>query len=403
MSRTRNPPEPTPACASRGRATIAAVARTGLPRIGLLAGALGASLTLCPWAHAQHEGLSVAWVAPAECPTAAQIRRQIDRLLGCPVDDLLRQPLRMRANVERVEGSGWHLALQIEPKSRGGTREVIGATCTEVAQAAAIIVAMAIDPDRPLSNAAQDGSAFGATSAEAASVQVGNAGAGREGGGSDGAGSERAVSVAAFEPVELQNESPAGPVPRRHQATMAAPIPATPPPVRPRSPVEISVAVRALGTITTGILPSTAGGGVLQGGAVLDRTALMLEAGFLGHQRTWNGPVGGVFTWTTAGLLGCYRFVDRPVWVGPCGALALDWVHAEGLGVSTPRTPDRVVFQWGGGIDAGYRLSPRWSIVAQGLLLAPLQRPRFEVAGHGVIHCPDDHGERLRAGIQLQL
>jgi hypothetical protein len=42
------------------------------------------------------------------------------------------------------------LALRIEPESRGGQRELSGTSCNELVRAAAIIVALSIDPQLQL-------------------------------------------------------------------------------------------------------------------------------------------------------------------------------------------------------------------------------------------------------------
>lgn len=241
---------------------------------------------------------------------------------------------------------------------------MVGASCAEVAQAAAIIVAMAIDPNRSLSSTAADAARSDETESK---------------------------SAPAAPPVSEQNHT-------------AARVPETQPPPQPSGPSSaISLLFRGVGGITVGSLPRPALGGFLLGGVQLDRTTLLLQAGLVGHQRSWRGSVGGAFTLTTAGVLGCHDIVDQRIWIGPCGTVELDWFHAEGLGVSLRRSPDRVVVYWGGGIDSGIHLTPRWAVVIQGLLLAPLQRPSFQVDGQGVVYRPDDRAERLSAAIQLKL
>lgn len=98
-----------------------------------------ATCLLATSARAQ-SALTLDWDAPAECPKAAWVEASVRRLLSTPPSD----PLQVRA-VVRPDGSEWVVDLRFEGAARG-TRRLRAASCESVARAAALIVALALDP-----------------------------------------------------------------------------------------------------------------------------------------------------------------------------------------------------------------------------------------------------------------
>jgi len=88
--------------------------------------------------------LDLGWRGPAECPDIGQAHASIEQLLAGhePPEDR-----RVRADVvlERTAGT-FRARVHIDDGTTTGERELEAATCEEVAEAAALIVAMAIDP-----------------------------------------------------------------------------------------------------------------------------------------------------------------------------------------------------------------------------------------------------------------
>ncbi|MCB9611040.1 MAG: hypothetical protein H6721_02265 [Sandaracinus sp.] len=81
------------------------------------------------------------WSAPEECPSEAVLRGEVERLLGGPLGD---DTPDVRARVSR-RGESWRLRLRVGTE---GERRLEARTCTLLAEATALIVALAIDPVR---------------------------------------------------------------------------------------------------------------------------------------------------------------------------------------------------------------------------------------------------------------
>jgi hypothetical protein len=88
--------------------------------------------------------VDLGWHAPSECPDEAAARAAIDELLEgrTPPGDR-----RVVADVAiEPGGRGWRARVRIDDGTSVGERELEAASCDEVGEAAALIVAMAVDP-----------------------------------------------------------------------------------------------------------------------------------------------------------------------------------------------------------------------------------------------------------------
>lgn len=88
------------------------------------------------------------WNAPAECPTAATVRAEIERHLGRSLDDLSLASWSVAGTITRDAEGGWSLALAIETPD-GRTERTLHDphACEAVSEAAALLVALALDPE----------------------------------------------------------------------------------------------------------------------------------------------------------------------------------------------------------------------------------------------------------------
>jgi hypothetical protein len=86
----------------------------------------------------------VTWEAPAACPEASAVERQIDELLRGSTAS--RSPLRAEGRVE-PDGGGWRLQVVLRDDPRGlvERRELEAAECASLAHAFALIVAVRVD------------------------------------------------------------------------------------------------------------------------------------------------------------------------------------------------------------------------------------------------------------------
>ena len=86
------------------------------------------------------ERLALRWTAPEGCPDAASVERAVSRLVGESAQ--ADQPLEVVATVS-AQGDEWEVVLELAGTSR---RVLRGRTCAAVADAAALIIALIIDP-----------------------------------------------------------------------------------------------------------------------------------------------------------------------------------------------------------------------------------------------------------------
>lgn len=103
---------------------------------------------LCPMgarAEESRQRLTVEWRAPTPCPTAAELERAIGGHLGHSLHTTGQQPLAVTADV--VEAGG-HYRVRLRFESRSGVEErsLEHPDCSKLLDAAALLVALAIDP-----------------------------------------------------------------------------------------------------------------------------------------------------------------------------------------------------------------------------------------------------------------
>ena len=90
-------------------------------------------------------GLVLRWRAPQGCPSEGEVTAAVTRLLGRPVA----APSPRRVAVARIRQTrrGWSLRITVSTGATRRHRALAGDTCAEVSEAAALVLALAIDPD----------------------------------------------------------------------------------------------------------------------------------------------------------------------------------------------------------------------------------------------------------------
>jgi hypothetical protein len=90
------------------------------------------------------KGVDLVWIAPPECPDEASAKRAIEGYLGHrPLDAF--KPLTVQVEITSVANGRFRGALAFGGES-GGDRRFEGGTCERVSEAAALIVALTLDP-----------------------------------------------------------------------------------------------------------------------------------------------------------------------------------------------------------------------------------------------------------------
>jgi hypothetical protein len=89
---------------------------------------------------------TLSWVAPATCPDAASVSREMEDLLGQALQTPRPQAIALEARVDAV-GSGRYRARIVAHTAEGRSERVLEHDdCAELAEASALVMALAIDP-----------------------------------------------------------------------------------------------------------------------------------------------------------------------------------------------------------------------------------------------------------------
>jgi hypothetical protein len=115
---------------------------------GIVAGGLGMAFWAgAPGALAQDAPpVALEWKAPGGCPTKQQILAGVERILGGRGSGT-RQAVSARAVVSKVGADRWTVVLTTRTDAATGERTVGGDSCKAVGDAAALVLALAVNPE----------------------------------------------------------------------------------------------------------------------------------------------------------------------------------------------------------------------------------------------------------------
>jgi len=119
--------------------------RAASARSACLAAALF-SFLLAGRARAAEPELALTWQAPAGCPAAADVEAQFARLIGGPSRLPSGKHIDATAVVRTQAADKWTLDLSTTLDGAPGRRALAGDSCASVSSAAALILALTIDP-----------------------------------------------------------------------------------------------------------------------------------------------------------------------------------------------------------------------------------------------------------------
>lgn len=281
--------------------------------------------------------VDLAWSAPATCPARAEMEERIARIVGASPDARAHEVMTASV-VITSEGAGFRADVKVG--AGASTRSVAGATCNEVADAVALIIALAIDP-RSL---------------------------------------DREAPTPAS-PVTTPKEVPAALVPRRRV-----------------------VHAGAAAMIDAQTLPATTLGAEIFAGWSPPHLSLEANAAISASARGTidaQPAKGADFTLVHAGVRACYAIFDARFDVGPCASGGVDWIIASGFGAQAPADGTGRVFVGGLGARVTFEATAWLSLRLVAEALAPSARPRFEIDNAGDVYRTS--GSLFRASLGLAL
>jgi hypothetical protein len=277
-----------------------------------------------PSAFAQGNAVRLDWVAPANCPKGESIVAQTDRMLrGSPA---LEHPIEAHARVRR-DGDAWHLRLETTTSEGRGRRDLTAASCAELADTTAIILALMVDP-----NAAVP---------------------------------ERSERRAKAPPDDASSSQP--------------------------SSSRLSPTIAAAFRLDAGTMPSIALGIGIAAGASYGPLRLDAGASYwpsrdiLRSERPFWGATLDLWAFD---VRGCFRFLDSRTSLSGCIGAEIDRMGARGFGGPTAGSAWAAWFAPSTGALVTFRILKGFSIEAAADVVVPTARPRFVIAGLGELHEP---------------
>lgn len=318
-----------------------------------------AGALLVPWsAHANASTFDVAWQAPAACPTREDVLARTTRLLGHEPGATLERPLAVDALVELLPEDIWRLQLMLGDQSP--TRTVTASSCDELGDAAALLIALSIDPTL---DPAATVPAAPATTPEPAAPP------------------ERLPA-----PVELAAPAPE-PVAKQPSRSEAAPW---------------QLRLGAGLALWTGRLPGLAPGPQAHVSLARARASLSLDVGFFPPQHAGiaGSEAGGELWLASVGPKLGYGFTVGAASLTPRLGAELQLVRGSGSGVENPSSAQAVLVGVEAGTRVGLQLAKSWQGYADGAVSALIWRPRFVLEGVGQVHQPERLGLRFGLGAE---
>jgi len=291
--------------------------------------------------------------ATGACATREELVDEVDGLLGRPVAQV--EGLDFEVEIHQVVSKRWALQLTSTSRPDGArrSREITGATCSEMAEAAAVAIAMSVRELAAPPSAGDKGDAVAAK---------------RDG----------------------SSVLPAHPPDR----PAAVPEPPSSPAARPR---RMAVGVDALADAAT--LPGL-GGGLGVGAAFgWSRLLLLVEAElFPAREKVLPDGSGGSFRLVAATGLACFATPTHAADLLLCAGAEAGLMQAEGTGVGNPRL--RSVAWEAARVEVGgaRRVTEEISLFLRGGVALPWSRPTFRLNDTVEVFQPGSVAARLTLG-----
>jgi len=315
-----------------------------------------AAVSLASSVTATSSATELEWTAPAPCPVQQTVEEMLSERVGQDyrsVGDFHFQARVIRVGVER-----WQLELRFEqPAAAAGRdeRKIEGATCSSVAEAGVVVMALALEHEK--------GAAEPASTAVAAPPATSE------------------VKARAPEPTEPDRP----------------PQPA-PPSADRKQTIELGVAALAL--VDSGALPEVAFGAEFGGQLRISR--LLARAAAFGFPRVRHDLEegrGGEFQLFGGALAGCYLVRELPLAALGCAGFELGALLGEGYGMEVPKQETSLWLGPTFDVGASARLTAGVALTLRLGLVVPLHRQSFVLDANETVHEPDV--VTLRGGVGL--
>lgn len=265
------------------------------------------------------------WQAPVGCPGETQVVEQVLSLAG-PSPTTSRHRLEATGNINAAGGQWW-LALRTQLDGVEGERTLNAASCDALTQAAALTMALMLNP---------------------------------------GAGLGTEPDVEAWDDGSKQ------------EAPTSAP------------PLEVGIRLAPAVGLTTGVLPRLGAEAGVGAGVYLERAALWFDARVGVPQTasvaTTSAEAGGRMLPLSLRAIACYAVLGDSLRLWPCGGAGVTWLSGQGTRVAEPRADSLSWMTLDGALAVELSVGSATWLWARSSVSWSLARPRFFVENVGEVH-----------------
>ena len=306
--------------------------------------------------------IELKWNAPDACPNGAWVLARLRQIAGKSGAKGVR--LRIDAAVTEPSRGKFHLHLVIHAGDHIGVRNVDGTSCTDLAGATAVSLAILVSSDEMLSGLDLNDASTGPTSSAADTPP----------------GVARPV-LATPTPTPARAPTPASPPPPPATNTEASSRANSGDPRRRRFFLELPLA-----SLNLGLLPERSVGLGVGLGLALGRWQLLLEGTRWSAQRVTTvhllDEYGAALNRLSGDARGCYPVWGRRFELAPCAIVLLHHLSARGSGPNIEaHTAGKTWVALGTGVQARFVVAPWLSLLARIDGELETSRPEVELQG----------------------
>jgi len=304
------------------------------------------------------------WLAPEPCPAKAEFLAAIARMLGDQVT--MEHTLFANVVIAQPSGTSYQLTLTTRLDGISGQRVLEGRACKVVADAAAVTIALLLNPDLRVPTAPEPSDKPSNPPLDPA---------------------QKTASIDEPAPVALPDAAP-------KEAPSQEPVPAISPHRRWYGILSTQIGLQL------GVLPHASPLFSIGVGAGRERAVIGAMGSYSPPQDAMLAPSLGGRLWTASvGVRGCWFWTTRSPRLSNCLGAELTRLHGLGTGVTKVREGVTYWFSPTLSADADFALLGRLWLRLSAAAMVPLTRPDTHLDDIGTVQQPAKVAGRADAGL----
>jgi len=354
--------------------------------------------------------VELTWIAPEQCPDRPFLIAEIEKLVGRPLNAIDEPSIKATATITKKDIDTWVLRLRTRERGVEGERELVADNCDTLAQAAALILALSIDPEAVETRERLYEQARRLTKSATPSSRQGDVGEREE-----EASEKREIAesrempaddqsremtadrrIESKEEEEEEEEEEKEEEEEEEEEEISAPL-------------QLGVLFRSGLVGDIGTLPDTSIGADVAVGLSIESVDLIVSITWLAPNQTELAVLpefGAQFGLWTFGLGAYYRVFERELSLAPCVIIDVGNMYGKGRGVDDSFEDSALWFS----MTVGFRLMWKFTDwAAAGFQIGPkvpFFRPRYvlEISGQSErVHRSASVALSAHTGIELRL